>query len=129
MGKRIHIIEDDPVVQSLLVSSLKKRGFDVKGKKDAYYLFDLDEDFPDMFILDVVLPGINGLEICKWLKAREKNVIVLLLSATPGLHVLASDSCADEFLEKPFEFETLLIKIHQCFLKKATDEMLEARMH
>lgn len=127
MGKRIHIIDDDPVVQNLLTACLKKKGFDVSASGDAYKIFDLMEDLPDLFVLDVVLPGLNGFEICKWIKAQNRNVLVLLLSATPGLKVLASDSGADEFLEKPFQFDTLVTKIHQCFLKKATDDILEAR--
>lgn len=126
MGKRIHIIDDDPIVQNLLVAALTKKGFDVSASGDAYKIFDLIGDMPDLFILDVVLPGLNGFEICKWIKAQDRKVLVLLLSATPGLRVLASDSGADEFLEKPFQFDMLINKIHHCFLKKATDDILES---
>ncbi len=126
MGKRIHIIDDDPVVQNLLVTFLRKKGFDVGAAADAYKVFDMIDDLPDLFILDVILPGLNGLEICKWIKAQNKKIMVLMLSATPGLRVLASDSGADEFLEKPFEFDSLIAKIHQCFLRKATNDLLEA---
>jgi two-component system, OmpR family, response regulator CssR len=126
MGKHIHIIDDDPVVKNLLTASLKKRGFEVSGSDDAYHVFDLSDNMPDLFILDVVLPGLNGLEICKWIKSLNKKVQVLLLSATPGLKVLASDSGADEYLEKPFQFDTLVSKIHHCFVKQATDDLAEA---
>jgi DNA-binding response OmpR family regulator len=124
MGKRIHIIEDDPVVMSLLLASLKKRGFEVNGSHDAYHVFDLAENFPDLFILDVVLPGLNGFEVCKWIKSQDHKIAVMFLSATPGLKALASDAGADEYLEKPFQFEALLAKIHNCFLKQAIGDMV-----
>jgi DNA-binding response OmpR family regulator len=125
MGKRIHIIEDDPVVLSLLSASLKKRGFEVSTSKNAYNIFEFAENFPDLFILDVVLPGLNGFEVCKWIKEQNSKVAVMFLSATPGLKILASNSCADEYLEKPFQFDALLAKIHNCFLKQAMDNMVE----
>ena len=128
MGKHIHIIEDDPVVKNLLTASLKKRGFDVSASENAYNVFDLAENMPDLFILDVVLPGLNGLEICKWIKGQSRKIQVLLLSATPGLKVLAADSGADEFLEKPFLFDDLVAKIHHCFVKQATDDLAEAEL-
>lgn len=120
MGKRIHIIDDDPVVRTLLKASLQKRGFDVTTGDDAYAMFDLVDDMPDLFILDVVMPGLNGFEVCKWIKAQDRRIQVIFLSATPGLKVLACDSGADEYVEKPFETDVLVSKIHQCFINRAT---------
>lgn len=122
MAKRIHIIDDDPVVRNLLKLSLIKRGFEVGTSDDAYKIFDLADNMPDLFILDVVLPGLNGFEVCKWVKSQSKDVQVILLSATPGLKVLASDSGADEYMEKPFETHVLVSKIHQCFINRATGQ-------
>lgn len=123
MGKRIHIIDDDPVVRNLLGITLSKRGFDVSSSETAHQVFDMTDNFPDLFILDVVMPGLNGFEVCKWIKGVNRATQVILLSATPGLKALASDSGADEYVEKPFETDALVARIHQCFINRATQEL------
>ena len=115
MGKRIHIIDDDRFMLKLLQASLGKRGFDVSVTNDAYHIFDLADDLPDLFLIDVVVPGLNGLEACKWVKAQSPHTPVIMLSASPGLRVLAKDAGADDYVEKPFKLSTLLEKIRRCF--------------
>jgi len=114
VGKRIHIIDDDSFMLKLLEVSLGKRGFDVTCTLDSYQIFDLVDNLPDLFLIDVVLPGLNGLETCKWVKAQNPNVPVIILSATPGLSVLSKRVSADDYLEKPFKLSTLLEKINRC---------------
>ena len=114
MSKRIHIIDDDKLMQSLLQASLVKRGFDVTLSSHTYDIFDLGDDLPDLFLLDVVMPGLNGLETCKWLKSQHADLPVIILSGTPGLKVLAENVNADDFLEKPFELSRLIEKINRC---------------
>jgi two-component system, OmpR family, phosphate regulon response regulator PhoB len=106
-------------MQSLLRASLVNRGFEVTLSSNSYELFDLGENLPDLFLLDVVMPGLNGLETCKWLKSQNPNVPVIILSGTPGLKVLSENVCADDFLEKPFELSKLIEKINKCIKKSA----------
>jgi DNA-binding response OmpR family regulator len=124
VGKRIHVIDDDHFMQTLLQAGLGKRGFEVTVSSDSYHIFDLTDDFPDLFLLDVVLPGLNGLETCKWLKSQNPNVPVIILSATPGLRVLSEAVHADDFLEKPFDIATLIRKINRS-LNAATAKTLD----
>lgn len=121
-NKRIHIIEDDRVLQNLLSLSLSKRGFDVTLSPNSYQIFDLTENLPDIFLLDVVMPGLNGLETCKWLKAQIPQIPIIILSGTPGLKVLAENAQADDFLEKPFEISKLVDKINRS-LKVASEKL------
>ena len=114
VSKRIHIIDDDPVMRELLKASLTKKGFSVTVSPDAYQIFDFPDKLPDLFLLDVVIPGLNGLETGKWLKSQDPGVKIIILSGTPGLKVLSENIHADDFLTKPFEFSKLLEKINRC---------------
>jgi two-component system, OmpR family, phosphate regulon response regulator PhoB len=124
MTKRIHIIDDDRLMQSLLKASLTKRGFEVDVSSNSYEIFDLGENMPDLFLLDVVLPGLNGLETCRWIKSQDPLLPVIILSGTPGLKVLSENACADDFLEKPFELSKLIEKINRCMRKSARAKSL-----
>jgi DNA-binding response OmpR family regulator len=119
VGKRIHIIDDDKLMQSLLKAGLMRRGYDVTLSFHTYDIFDLGENLPDLFLLDVVMPGLNGLETCKWIKANHPNIPVIILSGTPGLNVLAENVKADDFLEKPFELARLSEKIGKCIRRSS----------
>lgn len=121
MGKRIHVLDDDRLMQSLLQASLLKRGFDVTVFFDSYQIFDIADNLPDLFIMDVLMPGLNGLEACKWLKSQYPDIPVIILSGTPGLKVLAENAHADDFVEKPFNLPRLLEKINRC-LKKSSGQ-------
>ena len=114
VSKRIHIIDDDKLMQTLLRASLMKRGYDVDVSSHTYDIFDLGENLPDLFLLDVVIPGVNGLETCKWIKSQYPHVPVIILSGTPGLKVLSENSNADDFIEKPFQLARLIEKISKC---------------
>jgi len=110
MGERIVVVEDDKDIQYLLKDSLSKAGFDVEILADGDSLLTTAGMGADLFLLDVNLPGINGFELCRFLKlnAVTKDIPVILLSAFPGLGTVAGMYYADDSLEKPFNFNSLL---------------------
>jgi DNA-binding response OmpR family regulator len=110
MGERIVVVEDDKDIQYLLKDSLSKAGFDVEILPDGDTLLTKAGTAADLFLLDVNLPGINGLELCRFLKlnALTKDIPVIMLSAFPGLRTIATMYHADDSLEKPFNFTNLL---------------------
>jgi DNA-binding response OmpR family regulator len=113
MDKKIYILEDEIDSQLLLTAGLTKRGFQVKLFNDGSQLLSMLKELPDIFILDVNLPGISGLEVCRWLKSHMSTVgiPVILASANPRLNILAVNARANDFLEKPFSVSALLAKI------------------
>jgi DNA-binding response OmpR family regulator len=123
MGERIVVVEDDKDIQYLLKSSLSRAGYDVEVLADGDKLIKGDSNNADLFLLDVNLPGINGLELCRFLKlnAITKNIPVIMLSAFPGLRSVASKYYADDSLEKPFNF-TNLIGLISKHIHKSSDE-------
>ena len=106
MGERIIVVEDDIDIQYLLKDTLSKAGYEVEVLPDGDSLMTRNVGTADLFLLDVNLPGINGLELCRRLKlnSETKNIPVIMLSAFPGLGSVASKFNADDSLEKPFNF-------------------------
>jgi DNA-binding response OmpR family regulator len=78
------------------------------------------DHWPDLFIIDIELPGINGIELCKWLKTHESSMYipVIFLSGDPYLKILAASAHANDYIEKPVTLPRILKKIRSCLLDK-----------
>jgi two-component system copper resistance phosphate regulon response regulator CusR len=111
--KKILIIEDDPQISSLVQKGLSEEGFETKIANNG--LKGLDEFHfwnPDLIILDIMLPGLNGIQVCS--KIREASQVpILMLTAlgTPENVALGLDSGADDYLPKPFKFIELNARV------------------
>ena len=118
MAKKILLVDDEPLVIKVLASRLKANGYEVitayEGKEG---LEKARGEKPDLVILDLRLPGINGYEICSQLKkdAAFSNIPVIIItgSTDSGDRELAENALADAFIVKPFDRETLLFKIKE----------------
>jgi DNA-binding response OmpR family regulator len=109
-GKHIMIVDDDPGILDALKIIFERAGYRVTAMEDGEPLLGLEFMLPDLYILDKQLAGIDGIDICRFLKkqVRSKKVPVIILSATPNVYKLAMNACADDFLEKPFKMQELL---------------------
>lgn len=116
---RIYIAEEDQVLQRRLTSALEKHGFEVQVFDNGYALVELVEDWPDVFLIDIQLPGVNGLEVCEWLKSHDgsSHIPVILISGESYLRTLAAATHADEYIEKPIVLSELLGKIREFLLE------------
>jgi DNA-binding response OmpR family regulator len=111
---RILVVEDDKKVASFLEKGLREEGYSVDVAHDGpgglmrAHVYDYD-----LLVLDVMLPGMSGLEIIRDLRAREKTVPALMLTARDAREdvVLGLDAGADDYLAKPFGFDELLARI------------------
>ncbi|HEY2721824.1 MAG TPA: response regulator transcription factor [Chitinophagaceae bacterium] len=110
MANRICIIEDDEGIQDMLKMVLQNAGFDTTVSSDGRSVLENKNDLPDLYLLDKQLPGLDGLNICEFLKLNQatKTVPVIMMSAHPNVKELALNAGADDFLEKPFSIKTLL---------------------
>jgi DNA-binding response OmpR family regulator len=111
---RILIIEDDLKTANAICAGLQGEGFDaVTAASGESGLRQLDSDPVDAIILDWMLPGSDGIEIVRSLRARGSRVPVLLLTARDAVadRVLGLDSGADDYLVKPFAFAELLARL------------------
>lgn len=115
----ILLVEDDPNIRKLVRVNLLKRGYTVSEAEDSHRAMALfQETSVDLVLLDLVLPGLSGVDICAWIRARS-NVPIIILSARQeeDLKIAALDAGADDYVTKPFSPEELLARI-RAFLRR-----------
>ncbi len=111
---KILLIEDDPVITEFLRTGLKYEGYDVVSFDNGIQGLDsLNRNEFDLVILDIVLPDIDGFEICRRIRAMGQEVPILMLTVKKEIsdRVKGLDSGADDYLTKPFSFEELVARI------------------
>jgi DNA-binding response OmpR family regulator len=118
---KILIVEDEPKVASFIKKGLEENLYEAEIAYDGISADKLSHLYNyDLFILDIIIPGISGLDLCRKLKKAKPNVPVLMLSAlgTTDDKLIGFDAGADDYLVKPFEFRELLARV-KVLLKKA----------
>ena len=129
MGMRILLVEDEEGVANFIK----------KGLVEEHYAVDLAVDGEegralvlanqyDLIILDIMLPGINGIELCKEIRQKKIQTPVLMLTAKDSVKdkVAGLDSGADDYLTKPFSFEEFIARI-RALLRRRQDALVELR--
>jgi two-component system response regulator MprA len=117
MGEKILVIEDEQRIAQMLERGLIYEGYRVDVAYDGRTGLAMARDNPpDMVILDWMLPGMDGLEVCKRLRAAN-NVPILMLTAKDAIadRVQGLDAGADDYLVKPFSFDELIARIRALF--------------
>lgn len=113
---RIYIAEEDKAIQRRLSTALTQKGFDVRVFDSGYPIVSMMDNWPDVFLINIELPGINGLEVCKWLKSHEdsQHIPVIFLSGDSYLKILAATAQADDYIEMPVSIATIVSRIRDC---------------
>ena len=114
VSMRVLLIDDDARLFELLSTYLEQNGVTVKGARDGKQgLQMLEEGGVDAVLLDVMMPGIDGLEVCKRIRAKNNNVPVLMLTAKGDEtdRVVGLEIGADDYIAKPFSPRELLARI------------------
>src|SRR5512136_167988 len=110
---RLLVVDDDPEILSFLKRGLTYEGYDVDTASDGTEaLAKVREAEPDLVVLDVMMPGVDGLEVSRRLRQASKLPIIMLTAkGTVTDRVKGLDSGADDYLVKPFSFDELLARI------------------
>jgi two-component system KDP operon response regulator KdpE len=117
----ILIVEDDPSIRKLVRVNLVKRGYSVSEAGDSHQAIALFQEAPvDLVLLDLMLPGLSGVDVCTWIRARsDVPIIVLSARLEEDLKVAAAlDAGADDYVTKPFGQEELLARV-RAFLRRS----------
>jgi len=128
---KILVVDDERAVRESLRRALELEGYDVQLAEDgaeAIERLGADNGQPDAVILDVLMPGIDGIEVCRYLRRTGNLTPVLMLTARDGVgdRVAGLDAGADDYLVKPFALEELLARV-RALLRRASpgpDEVL-----
>jgi len=110
--KQLAIIDDDPEILKLLEQYLTKNGFDVEAFTDGESFLKEDESMFSLIVLDIGLPGIDGLEVCKRVRQNSNVPIIMLTAASDDLdRILGLELGSDDYMGKPFNPRELLARI------------------
>lgn len=125
MVERILVVEDEARIASLISRGLRLEGYQVEVAPNGETA--LDKAFgnpPDLIVLDLMLPDIDGLEVCRQLRIAGADEPVLMLTAKDAIpdRVAGLDAGADDYLVKPFAFDELLARIRALLRRVAPSE-------
>ncbi|MDD5702458.1 MAG: response regulator transcription factor [Dehalococcoidales bacterium] len=124
-GKKVLIVDDDAKIVELVKLYLTRDSYSVLTASDGNEALRLAREArPDLIVLDIMLPGINGLEVCRTLR-NESSVPVILLTArtTEEDRIIGLDTGADDYVTKPFSPKELAARV-RAVLRRTPDEML-----
>lgn len=111
---KILLIEDEPKVASFIKKGLEEQTYEVDQAYDGQFGVKLAlQNEYDLIILDIILPHISGLEVCREIRKHNSSVSILMLTALGSTDdkIIGLDAGADDYLTKPFEFKELLARI------------------
>ena len=126
--RKILVVDDEPLITESLEYSLKQEGFQVVVAHDGHTALQASRDErPDLVVLDIMLPGMDGWEVCRRLRQESTVPIIMLTARGQEIdRVLGLELGADDYLPKPFSFRELLARIRAVFRRMAFEEAPKA---
>ncbi|MGE6228751.1 response regulator transcription factor [Paenibacillus chitinolyticus] len=114
MKKKVLVVDDEPSISMLIEFNLKLVGFEVQCVYDGEAVFDVIGQFrPDIIVLDLMLPKMDGLQVCRKLRSQNNLVPIIMLTAMQDLSdkIAGLDNGADDYMTKPFSPQELISRI------------------
>jgi two-component system, OmpR family, response regulator MprA len=114
VGERVLVVDDDAPVRRMLERGLAAEGFEVEAAADGgAALVAAERSAPDLVVLDVAMPGLDGLAVCRRLRANGMRGSILMLTARDAVadRVVGLEAGADDYLVKPFAMEELVARL------------------
>jgi two-component system response regulator MprA len=129
---KILVVDDERAVREALRRALELEGYEIElaedGRQALERLGGENGEEPDAVILDVLMPGMDGLEVCRTLRGQGSRLPILMLTARTQVEdrVEGLDAGADDYLTKPFALEELLARV-RALLRRSSDDGSDAR--
>ena len=132
MSQKIYIVEDEPDIRETLKYNFSNEGFKVSTAPDGEEaLSNIKKILPDVLILDLMLPGISGLDVCKSIRAdddiRDISIIMLTAKGEEIDRVIGFELGADDYVTKPFSVRELILRV-KVLLKKQRESLVENKL-
>ncbi|KXK40834.1 MAG: winged helix family two component transcriptional regulator [Bacteroidetes bacterium OLB9] len=121
---RILLVEDEEQIQHIIKMNLELEGYEVVATDNGRKALDIiDNQYFDLLILDVMLPEVDGFQICQQVRLRNAKVGIIIVSAkdTSDDRITGLKMGADDYMTKPFNLQELLLRV-QNLLKRSTEE-------
>lgn len=119
----ILVVDDDPTIRKLAKVNLEQRGYSVMGASSGTEAISLLENYyPDLIILDLIMPGIGGVDVCTWVRAKS-DIPIIVVSARDDeeLIVRALEAGADDYVIKPFRIKELFARIRAVMRRSSVE--------
>jgi len=125
-GKRILVVDDEPDVTDLLNYRLRREGYEVAVINNPLEIMGTAREFnPDLFVLDIMMPELDGLKICRMVRAdnKLKSVPIIFLTARGEIEdrIKGLELGADDYVSKPFDSKELILRIGTIFKRMGAD--------
>ncbi len=132
MSQKIYIVEDEPDIRETLKYNFSNEGFKVSTAPDGEEaLYNIKKVLPDVLILDLMLPGISGLDVCKSIRAdddiKDMSIIMLTAKGEEIDRVIGFELGADDYVTKPFSVRELILRV-KVLLKKQRESLVENKL-
>ena len=132
MSQKIYIVEDEPDIRETLEYNFSNEGFEVFTAPDGEEaLSNIKKVLPDVLILDLMLPGLSGLDVCKSIRAdddiRDMSIIMLTAKGEEIDRVIGFELGADDYVTKPFSVRELILRV-KVLLKKQRESLVENKL-
>ena len=126
---RILLVDDEPLIVESLTYSLTQEGFEVHSLADGNQVIAAVEEYhPDLIVLDIILPGMSGLEVCRRLREHSAIPVIMLTARGEEIdRILGLEFGADDYLAKPFSFRELLARIRAVLRRVELDRQEQER--
>jgi DNA-binding response OmpR family regulator len=123
MSTTVLVVDDEPIVREVVVSYLRREGYRTLEAGDGESARRLlEEEPPNLVVLDLMLPGTDGLELCRWIRARsELPVIMLTARGDEADRIVGLELGADDYVTKPFSPRELAARVRTVLRRTATD--------
>jgi two-component system, OmpR family, response regulator ResD len=127
---KVLVVDDEPTIREIVVSYLERDGFKTLEAADGNRARELLEtDPPDLVVLDVMLPGTDGLELCRWIRSRSRlPVIMLTARGEESDRIVGLELGADDYVTKPFSPRELTARVRTVLRRAETDVVAEERL-
>jgi two-component system KDP operon response regulator KdpE len=124
---KILVVDDDPTIRKLAKVNLEQRGYTVLGASSGTEAISLlQQDMPDLVILDLIMPGMGGVDVCLWIRTRsDLPVIVVSARDDEELIVRALEAGADDYVIKPFRIKELFARIRAVMRRSSVEPQVE----
>ena len=132
MSQKIYIVEDEPDIRETLKYNFSNEGFEVFTAPDGEEaLSNIKKVLPDVLILDLMLPGVSGLDVCKTIRAdddiRDMSIIMLTAKGEEIDRVIGFELGADDYVTKPFSVRELILRV-KVLLKKQHESLVANKL-